>query len=316
MTTIHTKYGLIKDITLAAYFEDGTLERCAVSQKNPLHLACGTIVPQYKDDGRRKKLVKSMTFYPNGVLESVILQDITLIKTNLGSIPAEMITFYEDGTIKRVFPSFGTISAFWTEEDDREISPDLALDLPFTRFHGKAINVMFYPSGALKSMTLWPGTSMLIDTPAGKILTRIGFSLYPDGKIRSVEPLEPVPASTPIGVIPSYDPDALGADGDRNSLVFSEEGSVQSLITSKAGVTVMLGTEKIGEHTPLPKNCDYYDNRLALEPLEICFAGKTVSFGKRNGNSRKSRYSIYECDFLIHPINTDGFCNICEECFG
>jgi hypothetical protein len=314
MTVVPTKYGFIKGITLAAYFDDGNLERCAVNQKNAISLACGTIVPQYKDDGRRKKLVKSMTFYPDGVLESAILQDITLIETGLGRIPAEMITFYEDGTVKRIFPSFGTISAFWTEEDDRELSPELTFDLPFLHFHGKAVNLMFYPSGTLRSMTLWPGDSVAVDTPAGTVPARIGFSLYPNGKIRSVEPLEPVPVSTPIGIVPAYDPDALGADGDRNSLVFSEKGYVQSLLTSEAGVTVMLGTEKIGEYAPLSKSCDYYDNILALEPLEISFTNQTVSFGRRKGSKEKSRYSISECEFLIHPINTDGFCNTCKEC--
>lgn len=316
MTDLETKYGQIKNTVSAEYYESGIVKRCVVRQKNEIRLACGTLIPQYKDDGKRKKLLKSMTFYANGSLESVILQNITLIKTQWGSFPAEMVTFYESGAIKRIFPSFGTITAFWTEQDEKDFSPEFALDLPFGAFHGRAINLMFYETGKLKSMTLWPRDSLMIGTPAGIIETRIGFRLYPDGKIQSLEPLGPVPVKTPIGVVPAYDPDAMGIDGDKNSLNFANDGSIQSLLTGRVSVTVERGYEKIGEHKPSSRKSGYFDNMLALEPMKISFADGIVQFGKRKDKKAAAVYSIEECTFLIESFCSDGFRNICEECYG
>lgn len=316
MTCAETKYGRIKDIVFGEYYQTGNIKRCVVKQKNKIDLACGALIPQYQDDAKRKRLSKSVTFYENGSLETVILQDITRIPTKLGSIPAEMVSFYESGAIRRIFPSFGTISAFWTEEDERNFSPEISLDLPFGAFCGKAINFMFYETGELRSMTLWPKDSLTIDTPAGAIATRIGFGLYPDGKIRSLEPQALAPVKTPIGVIPAYDPDAIGIDGDKNSLRFSRDGSVEALLTSAASVTVTRDREKIGEHGPSSKKSDYFDGMFALEPLKISFHGRSVCFGKRKDDKAEAEYSADECGFIIEPFSSKGFHNTCEECYG
>jgi hypothetical protein len=316
MSCAYTKYGLIKDTVLADFYQNGSIKRCVVKQRNEIQLACGTLIPQYQEDGKRKKLVKSMTFYQDGSLESIILEDITMVETKLGSIPAEMISFYESGAVKRIFPSFGTITAFWTEKDEEEFSPELSLDLPFGAFHGKAINLMFYETGELRSMTLWPKDSMVIETPAGKIRTRIGFSLYRDGNIKSLEPQEPAPVNTKIGVIPAYDPDAMGIDGDKNSLNFAKDGSVDFMLTSGASVTVLRENKKIGEHEPYSKKCEYFDNELALEPMKISFAGRVVGFGKRKDQKAEAEYPIAKCKFLIGAFSSDSFRNSCEECFG
>jgi antitoxin component YwqK of YwqJK toxin-antitoxin module len=315
MICADTKVGLLADVALAEYYACGDLKRCVVKQKNAIELGCGTLIPQFWDDGKRKKLVKSVTFYESGNLESVILQDSTPVQTKLGCIPGEMITFYENGAIKRIFPSFGTISAFWTEVDEKNFSPEISLELPFGDFKGKAINLMFYETGDLKSMTLWPRDSMLIQTPAGKINTRIGFCLYPDGKIKSVEPLKPTPVSTPIGCVPAYDPDAIGIDGDNNSLVFTENGNVESLLVSTAILIVMEENEKTGVFAPSSKRSDYFDDAFALEPLKIGFAGKNICIGKKKDNDARAEYAISDCRFLIEPFDTKGFRNTCEECY-
>lgn len=315
MTCVETKYGWIKDITFDEYYPTGNIKRCVVRQKNEINLACGALFPQYQDDAERKRLSKSLAFYENGSLEKIILQDITPIATKLGSIPAEMVSFYENGAIRRIFPSFGTISAFWTEEDEKIFSPEISLDFPFGTFHGKVINFMFYKTGELRSVTLWPKDSLMIDTPAGILETRIGFSLYLDGKIRSLEPRAPVQVKTLIGVVPAYDPDAIGIDGDKNSLCFARDGSVESLLTSGASVTVMRNQQRVGKYEPSSRKSDYFGGTFALEPMKISFNGNCVHFGKRK-NEKTTEYSTEECEFLIEPFSGEGFRNTCEECDG
>lgn len=312
MNCVQTKAGLLKDAALEEYYETGQLKRCILKQKNPVDLACGTVVPIYEEDGKRKRLLKSMTFYPGGNPESVMLQDITAVQTKIGRIPAEAVTFYESGAVKRIFPSFGSISAFWTEEDEWGISPEISLELPFGSFTGKAINLMFYESGDLRSMTLWPKDSINIDTPAGRIWTRIGFGLYPDGKIRSVEPLKPVSVQTPVGWIPAFDPDANGMDGDKNSLAFFENGSVQSLVLACATIHVFEGGKKTGVFAPASKKSDYFDDAYALVPIKVEFAGDTVCL--KNKKEIRAVYSVPDCNFLIEPFDTAGFRNTCREC--
>jgi hypothetical protein len=308
-----TNAGILKDIALAEYYAAGSLKRCIVKQENRIDLICGALIPQYLDDGKRKKLVKSLTFYENGSLESIVLQDFTWIQTKAGRIPAEMITFYESGAVKRIFPSFGSISAFWTEKDERQISPAFSLELPFGSFHGKAINVMFYESGDLRSLTLWPQDSMCVDTPAGKIWTRIGCRLYADGKIQSVEPLNPVPVNTPIGYIPAFDPDANGIDGDKNSLVFLENGTIKSVVSASAVIAVIEKDGKTGVHTPAISNSDYFDNAYKVVPLKVEFADNTVFIENKQGKIQ-AMYSISDCKFSIESFNREGFKNTCHEC--
>ena len=115
-----------------------------------------------------------MTFYENGNIASMVLQDSLSVNTRLGSVPAEMITFYESGTVKRIFPVFGSISAFWTEEDEYNISPELQINLPFDVFKGKVINITLYETGELKSIILWPKDTILIKTHAGKFRRALG----------------------------------------------------------------------------------------------------------------------------------------------
>ena len=316
MTYMDTKYGVINDVTAFDYYDNGDIRRCIVCGKNLIKLTCGTVVPQYIDDGKRKKLIKSMTFYKAGNLDTVILQNITSVETSLGVIPAEMVTFYESGSVKRIFPSFGTITAFWTEEDEYEFAPEISVRLPFGKYQGKAINIMFTETGELKSMTLWPKDSLPIETAQGKIITRIGFSQYADGKIRSVEPRKPVLLNTPIGALRAFDPDALGIDGDNNSVVFARDGGIKSLLTSEISVTVMRDGEAISSFAPIIKSSNYFDDELALDPLKISFANGFVRFGRRNNAGPEGEYHISEHEFLIEAFNSEGYRNLCEECCG
>jgi len=312
---VSTNYGVLEGIAFSEYYENGVLKRCILKQKNTINIPCGILIPQYEDDGKRKKLMKSITFYENGNIESIVLQDSLSVNTRLGSFPAEMITFYESGAIKRIFPVFGSISAFWTAEDENNISPELQINLPFDVFKGKVINITLYETGELKSITLWPKDTILIKTHAGEIQTRIGFCLYPDGKIKSVEPYSALSVNTPIGKVLAFDPEALGIDGESNSLVFSENGNVKSLITSMAQITVFRrdGTEIV--HKPSFKKSYYFDDKLAVVPMKISFSDGCICFAKRKSKKSDAEYKISECSFRIDDFVTNDCHNTCDECY-
>jgi hypothetical protein len=286
-----------------------------LKQKNTVILPCGTFIPQYMEDGKRKKLTKSLTIHENGNIASMILQDPSQVYTKMGNFPAEMVTFYENGAIRRIFPVFGSITGFWTEEDEYRISPELKFDLPFSTFSRKVINITFYETGDLKSITLWPKDSLSIKTPAGEIQTRIGFCLYPGGTIKSVEPRGAVSVNTPIGSVPAFDPDALGIDGESNSLVFSQDGNVKSLLTTAAQVRVSCKGRGEIVHAPSFKNSNFFDNKLAVIPMKIAFSDGYVQFGRRKSKKTDAKYKISECSFKIENISTEDYCNTCDECF-
>ncbi len=119
------------------------LKRC-ILKKNTINIPCGILIPQYEDDGKRKKLMKFITFDKNWNIASIVLQESLSVNTRLGSFPAKMITFYENGAVKRIFPVFGSVSAFWTEEDENNISPELQINLPFDVYKGEIINITLY----------------------------------------------------------------------------------------------------------------------------------------------------------------------------
>jgi hypothetical protein len=314
LKTGDTQYGFLKGMALPDYYENGVLRRCVLHEKNILCLPCGELVPQYKNDGKRKNLVKSITFYPSGKIASVVLQKISYVPTHLGKLPAEMITFHENGMIKRIFPTFGSINGFWTEEDERKISPQVKIVLPPVSFEKKVINISFYDSGTFESLTLWPKDTLIVHAPVGAIRSRIGFCFYKNGLLKSVEPCNPFEVNTPVGVIPAYDPDALGIDGKSNSLNFYEDGGIKSLVTSLAKVVVTDCDGRVHVNSPAYKSSDYFDGRQAVVPLKISFSNGFVGFGKRKSKRSDAEYKISEHSFKISTFNTHGCFNTCDEC--
>jgi hypothetical protein len=315
MCTVETKYGTLRGVTAADAYPYGSLMRCVVKKESPLCLPFGRVVPQHLDDGKRRKLTKSVTFYPDGTIESLFLQTAFAVTTAQGQVPAEMISFYQNGAVKRIFPSFGTISAFWTEKDEYQYSPELSLTMPFGTYRGKFINLMYYETGELRSVTLWPHDSVPLQTQAGGLKARIGMRFYKSGCLYSAEPKSAADLKTPIGEICAYDPDAKGVDGDKNSLAFTEDGCLASLLTAKAAVTVLQNGTVVKRHAPKEKPSAYFDNALALEPMRVSFDGQSVFFGSRNGNFF-GQYPISGHTFVIEPIKTEGYRNTCDECDG
>lgn len=197
----------------------------------------GELLAQHSTDDLRRKTLQPVSMYSNGKVKSLPLEDRTPVFTPVGIIEAEMVTFYKSGKLKRVFPLNGTLSGYWTQEDEGKLADPLTLETPVGPLCVKVISLCFYETGTLRSITFWPGEEPIVQTPAGPVRTRIGISFSPEGRIRSLEPAEPTPLQTSIGKITAYDSDAVGINGDSNSLVFDDEGRVAAMSSTLNMIT-------------------------------------------------------------------------------
>jgi antitoxin component YwqK of YwqJK toxin-antitoxin module len=284
MKTQMTNYGELKGITSSLNYSSGALKSCMVNQKNTLITAIGELVPQYSPaefGERQKKHRSSIDFFENGQIKSAALDKQTLLKTPIGAVKAELVTFYKDGNINRIFPLNGLIDGFWSEANERDIAEVLEFNLPIGLIKAKVIAIHFYPSGTLKSLTLWPGEGMKLDTALGSIACRAGVSLYEDGTLRSVEPASPVELPTPVGLIKAYDPEIIGMHADQNSVQFSPEGLLTGITTIHTGIHVVGpdGKEIDIESYEAPSHID--PEQLRTVPMKMIFTAESVHIEAR-----------------------------------
>ncbi|WP_320173313.1 hypothetical protein [Maridesulfovibrio sp.] len=197
----------------------------------------GELEAQHSTDDLRRKSLQPILMYSNGNVKSLPLEVRTPVFTPVGIIEAEMVTFYKSGKLKRVFPLNGKLSGYWTQEDEGSLAAPLTIDTPVGPLCVKVISLCFYENGTLRSITFWPGEEPTVQTPAGPIRIRIGISFSPEGRIRSLEPAEPTPLKTSVGMITAYDSDAVGINGDSNSLVFDDQGRIAAASSTLSMLT-------------------------------------------------------------------------------
>lgn len=222
----------LKGITSFTTYASGEMKACKLNKYNKIVVGKQTFVPQYTQPDERKKDGKAVAFYEDGSVRSIALEARTEILTSIGSIHAEFVTFYEDGTIDSLFPLNGQLSFGWSEEDEEQLLEEIRIDLPIAGFATKIIGVRFYQSGSLKSLILWPKRRIELSTPIGIHSARIGFRLYEDGSLMSFEPALPTPIDTRIGTVIAFDQNAVGIDADFNSVTFYPDGRLRSLSTN------------------------------------------------------------------------------------
>lgn len=304
INTLETRYGVLKGLVWVEYYSDGCVESCTLEVANPIQTPCGTLVPQYEEDPRRKQS-RSLSFYPDGSLRSIVLQDQQVIQTSIGAIPAEQILFYPDGQIKRIFPLNGKITGFWTVENEYELATEIDIQTPVGQWRSKLLAAYFYPDGALKSLTFWPQDSITIETPIGAMEIRTGVSFYPQGAIRSVEPKHPTLVKTPIGEITAFHANVHGIHGDSNSLRFSLDGQVCAIATSSDRITI---TDPQGHQLTLQPGLQPSCNIHIMDvvPLSIEFLAGKVRF---NSNPDQT-YDLTNCAFEV----TQGVVTAQERC--
>lgn len=312
MGEVVTKYGVIKGIVSSDFYSEGTLRECKLNEYSQIATKYGVLVPQYTEDEARRKYINSLTFYRNGNIKSIALQEISKIITNQGSFSAELVTFYEDENIKRIFPFNGKITGYWTEENEYELCPEFEFGFEFAEFKKKVIGIQFYESEAIKSITFWPKDLIDIQAPFYSSEVRIGLSLYENGKIKSCEPSKPTLVKTPIGDIAAYDVNALAINGDNNSLCFNEDGTIKSMITSTDKIEVVdEAGHKFVFETGFKPNL-FNNNIMDIVPVNIDFDGDKVIFNKNEENQYEISRNIFDIQNLAKKI-TKG-CNDCSNC--
>lgn len=318
METIRTQYGTLNGVKGIRYDKEGQVQEVEVTAYSPLHTPYGEFIPMYEREQqlyeRMKKERPSVSFYPNNSIKSIALEEQTIIETTIGTFDAELVTFYEDGALKRVFPLNGHINGYWTEEDEATLAKVYPFTLSVGQFSAKIIGVHFYPSGKVRSVTLWPGEVIELMTPQGKMLVRHGFSLYENGELESLEPAIETLVRSPIGIISCFDCDALGIHADQNSLMFHEDGTIKSLVTSKNGILVEndYGNTFRIEPQEVPSYVD--ETELVTVPLTITFEEQAL----RLNNGKDYWFPIKDHDFkLYNPANiVIRACTDCSSCSG
>lgn len=309
LTQEKTRYGVLKGIYHLTRYADGALKECTLMEPNKLETPYGTLVPQYEDDGLRRKFTYSLVFHPNGVLKSISLQEQTTFETAQGKLPAELVTFYDSGAIHRVFPLNGKLSGYWGEKNEYGLEPVLHFEMNGLQFDKKIIGVSFYEEGFVRSFTFWERDFVTVDLSLGKIDARIGLSFYKNGSICSLEPRLPTSIQTPVGMINAYDLEAVGVNGDINSLRFYEDGHLAAVTTHTDVVAVQTPEGKTEICSPVLHMSHYEDDVQRIEPLNIRFEDGKAIFPQ-------GTFSLTDCSFAMQRFDPHGVkvSNDCEGC--
>ena len=178
---------------------------------------------------RRKERLR-VKYFKDGNIKSVYLNEQTDVHTDYGVIPAELVTFYESGALKRLFPRYGAISAYWSDRDEMEFTDYTDLKVGDRTYHCRPHNLYFREDGSLKSITIYNCDKLEIPTDYGNIATNIGISFYPDGKIESIEPALGTKINLDGKLIRPFNFMADGMHADNNSLKFDRDGKIVSYI--------------------------------------------------------------------------------------
>jgi len=317
----------ITGITSLTTYETSEMKECKLNKYNLITTKYGDFIPQYKDPGVRKKDIKSISFYKSGVIKSISLEEQTDVRTSIGIFPAELVSFFEDGSLHSIFPLNGQIGFSWSEKEEEELLQLLDFEFPFGCFQAKIIGLRFYRSGKIRSVILWPSEKITLATPAGIIPVRIGFQLYEDGTIESVEPEVPVCVQTPIGPVNAFDINALAVDADNNSLKFDSSGRVVKLVTSDR-IAVSSKNNGIcnndvsnnnltGERVLKPSyRMGLLEDNFVKMPFKIGFHGEYASI---DNGVKEEEFIMSKWDFTIDNVDPihkscNGYCTDCTEC--
>ncbi|HEX3021546.1 MAG TPA: hypothetical protein VHQ24_05335 [Lachnospiraceae bacterium] len=313
-----TKYGTLHGVEKVDYTGNGVVMECTLNEPNELALPYGTFIPKYKETSVRDKFTKSISFYSNGNIRSLALQEQTEFMTPLGKIPAELVTFYESGKIHRIFPLNGKLSGYWSEKDESDLATILTVKTSVSSFDRKINCFHFYENSVLCSVTLWSNELVEVATPDGNILTRIGFALYEDGTLKSLEPAFPVSVMTPIGKIVAYDMSPIGIHADQNSLCYTNEGKVSMITTSTSCLDITeLATLKRVRIEPQKKPSQLDISKLTIVPITVLFGNTFVTI--IDSDQQTFHYNLADIQCTISSTKKDistcsGSCESCGQC--
>jgi len=189
----------------------------------------GVLEARHSGQDHRSRDREAITYYKSGEMKAVYLEGWQTITTPIGPKQAELVTFYRSGAVNRVFPSFGKISGFWSEEDERQMFPTSQIMVFDTQIEARISCYCFYEGGTIKSITLYPGERVEFLWKKKMWKARYGISFYADGKLAAFEPATTQLIELPNGNFQAFDSMAVGITGDSGSLCFYPDGSVKSL---------------------------------------------------------------------------------------
>ena len=193
---------------------------------NTVNTKYGELRPYSGASDYRKKYRFAVDYYNDGSLRSVYLDEPEILEFPAGRFQTELITFYEDGNVKRVFPLYGQISAYWSIEEEAENAPYYDFNVSGDTLRIRPQCIYFYPSGKIRAVTLWPGDEIVVTTTADKVKTRLGFELYESGSLRSIEPVYGTVIKTSKGDIKPYKYRPVMMHAENATLKFEENGNV------------------------------------------------------------------------------------------
>lgn len=299
-TTWNSRYGVWEGIHFLQTTPDGVVESFHLERPNHLRLPFGLVTPLWdvEDHGRRRQT--PVLFYPDGTLKSLPLQERTAISTTAGELPAELLTFYKTGELRRIFPSAGKLSGFWTEENEYQEAPVCELSVGGMQLRAKMIAIQLYTTGAVRSITLWPGEKVTVTTPLGTMSVRIGLSFYPDGRLESVEPAAPTLVPTAIGMVSAFDNDPLGIHADRNSLQFDRSGQVSSLRTVSSAIKVFPCDREAALHAPVKQQSFCEETDTTWKTLGIDIAQDQVRFTQLGSPAASYPLATTQFEVVVH----------------
>lgn len=295
-STIQLASGVFAGVASYTCYPGGELECVRLSEKNMLLTHAGELIPAHTETYRRKNKY-SVEYYSNGMIKAVALEKQQEIQTPIGSFPAEVVTFFKTGELKRFYQLDGKISGMWSEKEEKSLAIPFSFDLSFTSFTSLPAGVKFYKSGAIRSITLFQDELVDVSTAYGIIPVRNGFSMFESGKLESTEPSEPIAIQTIIGKIITYDPNAIGINADSNSLEFDVSGRVTAMTTVHNRITVQNENDRIFTFSPREVMNPLDDDSTITDGLIIHFDydANTVIF---TDSKEDTIISIADCEFV------------------
>jgi len=315
---VNSIYGDLNNEIACSFFEDGSIKSCKFEEENIIKTPVGKLIPKHRLSETRTRDKDSVEFYPNGLMKSIYLENLTNIITPIGIISCEFITFYENGAIHRIFPIYGKVSGVWTEEEEIKLAPIIKVDCGAVAIYNKLSCICFYEKGTIKSITLYTGEKVMVKVNGGEIEARFGIAFYENGSIKSIEPATPTLVNTPIGMIIAYDNDPVGVHGDTNSLEFDESGEVTKVTTIQSGIEVI---DKYGEitHIAAQRKPSFLDIEvMQMFPIKVSIQSNGIGITDSNNQetffeNNKFQFSIFY-NMLYIPDACGGNCSNCKGC--
>lgn len=276
----------------------------------------GELIPKYSELDQRSRDRKSVIKYPSGSMKSIYLEGLQTVNTKFGILQAEMVTFYENQTLHRVFPTYGKLSGFWSEEEEKKLVPITTIQIGSMVIQAQISGFCFYPEGNIKSITLYPGEQILINSPFFEGMVKNGIKFFEDGQIQSLEPATPKQVEVDGTTYFAYDPTAVGISGEHGSLKFFANGSIHSLISNQTGVKIVT---KDKEHRIKPEMIlSYYDpTEKVMGIIRYEFAKDTLTIVDSKGITHQfNRSSILSIETFQIELTHQASCTDCSSCSG